>query len=449
MFAVCAALAATGFLPYLRRRPRAGPAWPVPGRFSRWEVVAVAAALIILALLGIDAALQPLSSWDAWAQWTAKARALVAMNGLDPHVLGSLVYREWHLDYPLFVPALEAFAFRVVGLDYRVVHLEQWLLLFGFGWAFVDLLRPRVRPLFVWAGLLAILWAPRIGSQTIAANADLPLAVFLGLAGIAAYIWITESSRLALWLFALFSAAALATKSEGAYLVLILFVGLLGHAAARARRSFPIALAACVVALVGIVPWRAWVSIHHLPATYSVHAALAGPGLHDRSRLPISTLVVVGEMLSPRGWVLLVPFSLVAVAVLARGASPLRRAGVTFLAGAVLLVIGIATSLAVPGPSFSFPWRPVDWALLIPLAAAAVVFVVAVVRSGELAAWVLLSGGAMITTFILVYVVTPFPFAWHLSTSSSRVVLGPALFLASLMPLVLERSFGQPRRPDR
>jgi hypothetical protein len=447
--ALCVAFAATGALPRLRAPRRSGPGWRLPSRFTRWEVVAAAAAVIIIALLGIDSVFQPLSSWDAWTQWTPKARSLVVMNGLDPHVLGSTAYDDWHLDYPLLVPAVEAFAFRVIGLDYRTVHLQQWFFLFGFAWAFVELLRPRVRPLFVWSGLLAILWAPRFGAETLAANADIPLAVFLGLAGITAYVWITESSRVALWLLALFSAATLATKLEGTYLVLILFVGLLGHTAARARQSLPVALAACGSALVGTVPWRAWVATQHLPATYSVRAALAGPGWHDRSRAPISTLVVMGQMLSPRAWILLVPFSLVAVATLARAASPGRRPGfVVAMAAAVLVVAGLATSLKVPGPSFPFPWRAVDWLLVIPLLAAAAVFIGAVLRSGGVAAWVLLSGAAMIATFVFAYIVTTYPFAWDLGTSSARVVLGPALFLAALAPLMLERSAVESRRPD-
>jgi hypothetical protein len=443
---VCALFAATGALPRRKAPREPGLAGRQPGPFTRWEAVAAVGALLSLALLGIDAVFQPLASWDAWTQWTPKARALVVMNGLDPHVLGSVVYRDWHLDYPLLVPALEAFAFRVIGLDYRVVHLQQWFFLFGFAWAFVDLLRPRVRPLFVWSGLLAILWAPRIGTETIAANADLALAVFLGLAGIAAYIWITESNRAALWLCALFSAATLATKVEGTYLVLILFVALLGHTAARARPSLRFALVACGSALVGIVPWRAWVAIQHLPATYSIRDALTGPGLHDHSRVPISTLVVIGQLLSPRAWILLVPISLVAVAALARATSPKRTARIAIVAAAALVAVGLATSLEVPGPSFSFPWRPVDWLFFIPVIAAGAVFLVTVVKLGGPAAWVLSTGGAMIATFVFVYVVTPYPFAWHLGTSSPRVVIGPAMFLAALAPLLLERSIAQSRQ---
>ena len=46
----------------------------------------------------------------------------------------------------------------------------------------------------------------------------------------------------------------------------------------------------------------------------------------------------------------------------------------------------------------------------------------------------------MVGMFVVVYVLTPFPFSWHLGTSSDRVVLGPALFLAALTPLLLEQA---------
>lgn len=433
MLALCAVLAASGIAG--RRRPAPVARKPI----GRLELAAAGLAGLLLLLLALDSIVQPLSSYDAWSQWIPKGRALVVVNGLDPHVLGSLAYRSWHLDYPLLVPSLEAFAFRFIGFDYRVVHLQQWFFLFGFAAAFVELIRPRVRPLFMWAGLLAILWSPRVGNELLAANADLALGVFIGLAGIAAFVWITESEPVSLRLLALFAAAALATKVEGLPLIGIIFVLTVAYLARRSRRSALLTVAAGAVALIGTVPWRIWVAIHHLPATYSVRAALDGPGLHDLSRGPISTLVLVGDLFSPTGWLLLMPLCLIGVVALAaaglpRGAS-LRLGVVT----GVLIVAGTATTLAVPGPSFPFPWRASDWLLFVPVVGAALLVGVAIARAG-VAAWSLGVVAAMVGMFVVVYVLTPFPFPWHLGTSSDRVVLGPALFLAALTPLLLEQA---------
>jgi hypothetical protein len=437
---VCACLAATGVVvrPAVRAARTAGP--PI----GRLELAAIALAAIVLALLAFDALVQPLASWDAWTQWTAKAHALVTAGGLDPHVFGSHAYLNWHLDYPLLVPSLEAFAFRFIGIDYRVVHFQQWFLLFGFALAFVDLLRPRVRPLFVWAVLLAILWAPKVQSETIASNADIALAVFLGLAGIALYIWIVEFDRRALWLFGLFAAAALASKLEATYLVVAMSIA----TAVVVARPWPgrirPTLIASVLALLTILPWRIWVAAHNLPATYSVHDALHGSGWHDPKRGPIATLVVLGQFFSPRGWLLLAPLSLAAVAALAVAATRSRQRLVVALSLAGFAAVGVGIAFAVPGPSFPYPWDGSDSLLFALTLVAGIPFVVGVLRARGLGAWTFGATALMLLTFVAAYIVTPYPFAWILGTSSARVVVGPELFLAALIPLLLERTARSP-----
>ena len=103
-------------------------------------------------------------------------------------------YGHWHPDYPLLVPALEAFAFRF-GVGVRVVHLEFWLLLAAFavvaGRAAPPARRAAARP---GRSALAIVWTPKLGAEALSANADMPLAIFLVLAAVAAWLWISEGS---------------------------------------------------------------------------------------------------------------------------------------------------------------------------------------------------------------------------------------------------------------
>jgi hypothetical protein len=122
---------------------------------SRLEWVAALLVAFPLILLAFVALYRPLSSWDAWTQWTPKAMALVELDGLDTAAFASPAYGHWHPDYPLFVPALEAFAFRF-GVGVRAVHLEFWLLLAAFVGSLVELLRPRVGRLLAWSAVLAI-----------------------------------------------------------------------------------------------------------------------------------------------------------------------------------------------------------------------------------------------------------------------------------------------------
>lgn len=439
--ALCLLLAATGAFMPTGRRP-----WPkaTTVRLRRPEMIMATVAILLLVLLGVDSVFQPLASWDAWTQWTPKAQALVLGNGLNTHILGSEAFRDWHLDYPLLVPSIEAYGFRFSGIDVRVMHLQQWFLLAGFAASFVEILRPRVRPLFVWAGLLALLASPRLEGETLAANADVPLALFIGLAGIVALIWITDSDVVALRLLALFAAASFATKVEGAFLVVILFLATIA-AVAGSRRRVVMTVAAGASALVGIVPWRIWVAFQDLPATYSVREALQGPGWHDPSRGPISTLVVLGQFFSPRAWLMLAPFSILAIAILARSQAIARGRILVILAGAAAAV-GIGVTYVVPNASFPFPWRWYDSMVFVAVVVAASFLAYVAATAPSAASWALVAGGLMLLTFIVIYLVTPFPFAWHLGTSSARVIIAPEVFLAALVPLMLERAASRTRK---
>jgi len=50
----------------------------------------------------------PLNRYDAWAIWALKGHALYAFGWADPAVFAGTSYRFANLDYPLFLPSLEA-----------------------------------------------------------------------------------------------------------------------------------------------------------------------------------------------------------------------------------------------------------------------------------------------------------------------------------------------------
>jgi hypothetical protein len=431
--ALCGALAAIGALRLVPRTQNI-PWAPI----VRMEWVAAALVAIPLFLLAVDAAVMPLSSWDAWSQWTPKARALILLPGLDPAVFANAAYANWHPDYPLLVPAVEAFALRFIDLDQRVVHLEFWFLLAGCIVALLELLRPRAGALLAWSAVLAIVWTPKIGAEALSANADFPLAVFLVLAGITAWLWVSEGNVTALGLFVLFGAATLATKLEGTFELGIVIVAALVLAARRSRKRAAILLGAGALSLVGLVPWRIWTTIHDTPTTYPPGSVINRVTALEPQRVPIASLVLVHQLFDPSGWLLLVPLALCAALV---GALGMRRRA-TLVAGAAtmtLVGIGVVTALVIPG--HSFPWSPAYWLLFVPEVFACAVFLVVVVRHGGTSGYVTGIAAAMCAAFVGVYLFTPYNFAWHLGTSSSRVVLPIGLFLAAFIPLLLHRAF--------
>jgi hypothetical protein len=386
---LCAALFAAGFL---RRGEAAGAAETGEGgRTLALLPAALAAAALIL--LAVDLWFQPLAVWDAWSQWTPKARSFVLLDGLDAGLFAAPPYVFWNPDYPILLPALEAIDFRFAGFNTQILHLQFGLLLAGFVLALAELARGRVPALVLWPVVAATVWAPSLLIQTASAYADVPLAVFFALAGVCAARWLQEGDCGFLALFGLLSAAALATKTEGVILVGSLVVVAALLALLTSRRHALLTLGAGAAALaVGLVPWRLWTLAHDVEGVYSsslLAERITDPGFLGGSaeRVPLGVARLAREALDPTSWLLLVPLAVAAIALALRYA-PRRESP--------LLVLG--TSLA---------------ALL---------------------------------GLVVAYWLTPFPFEWHLDRSASRVVTGPLLFAAALTPFLLAEAL-VPRRP--
>lgn len=430
---LCALLASAAVLP-LAPASRLGRG----ARFTRIDWVAALLVAVPLVLLAIDALYQPLASWDAWTQWTPKAQALVKLDGLDSAVFANPAYADWHPDYPLLVPALEAFAFRF-GVGVRVVHLEFWLLFAAFAVSLIELLRPRVGPLLAWSAVLAIAWTPKIGAEALSGNADMPLAVFLVLAAVTAWLWVSEQSMAALGLVGVFGAATLATKLEGVVELGIVLTLALFLALRQSRRRALLLAAAGAVALIGLVPWRLWTMVSDAPVAYAAGPVIDTVRAVEPSRVPIASLLLLRQLFDPDVWLVLVPLSLCAVLVAGLGVRRDRLALAVAGSAAVLLVVGITAALEIP--AYSYPWRSVYWLLFLPGALAGAVFVGGIAYGGGSAAYVAGSVSGLFLALVVIYLFTPYDFAWHLGTSSSRLVLPLGLFAAAFVPIVLSRAF--------
>jgi 4-amino-4-deoxy-L-arabinose transferase-like glycosyltransferase len=365
---ICAALAALGLLP--RRLPLR---LPPPAERAPLLLLGLAAALLVL--LAVDLWWQPLWSYDAWTFWTPKARALAELGGLDEHWFESA--DVLNPDYPLLLPAIEAIGFRFTGYETRLLDLQSWLLLCGFTLAAVELLRPRARALAIGVVLATVAAAPSVGLQAAAAQADVPLAAFLALAGVLSWIWIEEHDLGALALSAVLGAAAASTKDEG----IAFAAGLTGVVAVvllvrgRRRDAGLTAAAGAAGLAVAVVPWRLWLA----SAGIENQASLGRAGdLSERlGRVPTATVRLLWELVDPTAWLLLVP-----VAVLL-GVVSLRR---DRLDTAALLIGGV---LAVS-----------------------------------------------VVSLVVAYWTSPFELGFHLDRSARRVVMGPVLLAAALTPLL-------------
>ncbi len=351
-------------------------------RVPSYLVPVVIVLVAIVALMAVDLWFQPLGVWDAWAQWTAKARSLVLFDGLEEKVLSSAPYRPWNPDYPMLLPIVEASDFSFMrSIDTRAIHLQFWLVYAGLLGALLQLLRGHVREEFVWPFVLAVALAPAVQIQTASALADVPVAAFFALAGIFAWRWLVAADRLALRLLALFGAGALATKFEGRLYIGALFATLFVTVLLTARHRLVPTIVAAAVASVGLVPWSIWVSSHDVVGTFSTSLGerLGGGLLSKADRIPLTLEALGRNVFDPSRW---------------------------FLLALVVLAVIVLAARAMPG-------HP-GWKLV----------------AGTL--------GLIVVGLVFVYWATPLDPSWHLRQSARRVVTGPMLFAIALTPLLLE-----------
>ena len=327
---LCGLLAALGLVP----RERA----ETPAPRTDWRIAGPAAGLLggYLAVLLVQCVFQPLNSWDAWAKWTMKARAIVLLEGLHTSVFANQAYRPLVLDYPMLIPALEVIDFRFMGrLDTLVIHVQFWLLLVGFLLAALELLRDRVPQSLLWPSLLLVGTAPALAGNLTSAYADAPVAFFFSLAAIGAWRYVVAGERSAIAFSGLMAGAAVATKPEGSPFVVGLFVLLLIFCRVRHRPLLPLVPAAAWC-LVAIVPWRIWVSQHGIRPSTPVSRGF-DPGYLwgriDRVWPSVRSLV---EKSFAADWLAILPLVLAAVVVVLVWRR--SRAAALFTAGALAIV---------------------------------------------------------------------------------------------------------------
>lgn len=359
------------------RRPPRGEPW------NRWSRIVLTAAVVVLAVLAVDFAVQPIWGDDAWSIWAAKANSIVLLDGLDADYLAS--QSVFNASYPLVVPVLELVANRFSGIPNELLPLQLGLLFLAFPFALLALLRARVRPFILAVAVLVVSVAPTLQIQAASAVADVPLAVFFALSGVAAWLWLDGAEDGLLLLGGLFAAAAIGTKAEG-----VLLVGVLALAVALwvVRRALPRLRPALVAAAVfaSAAPWEIWSRVHDLGNAYSDAGGLGFDGLAEPSRGVQAAAAIARELIDPTPWLALV----------------------------MLVTLSVLLGLTRPD-----------------------------VR--DTALFTILIAGSCLGAFVVVYWITPLDFEYHVATSVRRVVTAPVVFALAMTPLLLStRAPAQP-----
>jgi hypothetical protein len=340
--AIAVLLAAACLASGLALRPRErAPREPTGGGPIAAAVIAVLCAPF--AIRALDA---PLVKFDAYSDWSLKARLLAGHGGrffgaLDDRMFG-LPYTFAHREYPLGLPALEALGFHAAGTPSPVVVHGQFLVLgasvLATAWT---LLRPRVDPWLLGACLCLLVVAPGLHDQLIAGYADVPLACFWATGALALFLWLLGDGRDRVVTAGVLLAAAAATKQEGvlfdAALILTAVVAVLVVGEGRRRLAAIGALVAWIA--LTAAPWQAYVRSHGL------HDADIAPGLGRMTDQVGSVPMIVRKVIANLVWVRwpgIVPLAvLAAVLLIARGRPRLALVFLAILATAVAGLVAV------------------------------------------------------------------------------------------------------------
>lgn len=215
----------------------------------------VAAAGVFLEALFRVARLQGLFSFDGWAFWVTRGKAVYFFDGLDEQVFSTVP----NPSYPPVIPILDAAAFHAMGsADVVTLHVQYWLLAVGFVACVAGLLASRVPAWILWPSLVLAVVLPRMRSFVLAAQADLPLDYLFVAGAILVAIWIVERRSWQLQTAALLLACGALVKREGLVVAACVLVAALVATAPTWRRAWPhLGLAGLAVAAAAL-PWRVW-----------------------------------------------------------------------------------------------------------------------------------------------------------------------------------------------
>jgi hypothetical protein len=303
--AVAAGVLAGRRLPARPPRDRTGePLRPI-------GLIAAAAAVLYLAdflRAARKQSLFTLPEWDAWAFWTAKAKAVYYVGGLDADVLRTF----FQPGYPILVPALEAAAFGFMGAaDTTALHVQFWLFLAGFVACVAGLLRPHAPHVLIWPFVVLLLVLPQLNRLALSPQGDFVLDYFFAAAGLCLVSWALRREPWLLVCGTVLLAGAIGAKRE-AYLFGLALVIATAAATWRTRGwAWPRLATAALAAAVTSVPWEAWRAAHDLPGQLQGSDLSAVGG-----RLGPATSSVAQILFGYHFWLLTIPLGLAAAGLL-------------------------------------------------------------------------------------------------------------------------------------
>jgi hypothetical protein len=299
--------------------------WPRPA--PPWAVLATAAGVALAGLLleayFRSARLQSLQSYDGWAFWVPKGKAIYFFGGLDDQVFTTTPGPS----YPPLVPILDAASFHAMGsADAVTLHLQYWFLVVGGLAAIAGCLYRHTTPWLLWPPLLLVAAVPRFGTHLLLPQADMLVDVLFVVAALLLVLGLRDPRSWRVAAAAILLAGATLTKREGLFFAACALG--LAFAVGQRKGAWRPTVVAVVVVAAAAVPWRIWYRSMGIGSE-----APPGSGLTGSAGRALDALRLSGDVLFDASLWSVLPFVvLVALAV-------------SFLAGDRLLAVFSAALL--------------------------------------------------------------------------------------------------------
>jgi len=336
-----AAVAIAGFVAHRLGRRRATRS--IANGIKRWispDHVPARQRMLWFALLGwvalrfvllLNEVLQrPLYPWDAWTQWSTKARVWYELKTIVPFVTasewfaapGGGAYFDAAPHYPATIPLTQVWSALLLGRwDDALINLPWWLTAVAFGVAIYGFLRQQeMEALFALVGAWLVLSLPIFDAHVaLAGYADLAMSTYFTLTALAAFRAVRTRSAADALLALLLGCACILIKNPGKVWLLMLLPGVVAAGVPRYGNRFAAGCfaAAAILAFVltqhGVtvlgyrlkldydMPWRAlldawfaYANWHLLFYGAAAMAVIAWRHLLSRELAPLTITVAAG-----------------------------------------------------------------------------------------------------------------------------------------------------------
>jgi hypothetical protein len=266
------------------RHPLRGPSRGslAPRKQSRGALAVEVGLLCVLAafafrLIGLLSVV-PVSSWDGWAIWAARARALYSAGDVWNPAFQDPSYYPQHLEYPILFPTLEALSLDAIGrYDAAVLHVLPGVLGVAVALAVWALLRLTIAPWLAALSAVAIVGVDPLVENLRQNYADGVTALVASLGLLCLALWLMHDSSTLLIPAGLFLASAAMLKNEGLMFALVA-VAAVALACPLARRSPRALLWVGGAVLLVLAPWQVFIRLNGLPSSRDIRfSSLADP----------------------------------------------------------------------------------------------------------------------------------------------------------------------------